>query len=868
MISSIVASLLLGCGSEPTEAKPVVSPEAPVTPPTAPTTPAPMGLERPVGSVVWRALDHLADATLAFPAGAPIVGIDGHFTLDTKWKDEGVRKGGWHAFSTPLPFATNMPRPNYAPMGARLYRESTEVPFNTTLSAPTESPVVTWYVDHGRIVLIAAENPSTWPKPPDLIVEELAAALKQRQFASSGLAAPQFALTQHSFERVSRPGLYLPAPASAEFSAALPAKGKLRFGLGVLEDPVSGRPGGDGMDLTVSVDGAQVWSGHIAGESAHQAVEVELPAGQARNGTVKFSSTAGDTAEGDYLVVTEPYIVDLAPARAPRRVVVVGIDTLRWDSLSANGYGRSTSPELDQWLAQSVQFTNAWSPAPRTKPSFRTAFTGRYPSFAGAAPTIAEVLGPLGFSTAGMVGNVHLVPRFGFNRGMDHWEYENGAKANDQVDRALAWASDHQGEDSFLFVHFMDPHTFYEAPEPWKGMFQEGKSKPKAVPQRFNRWQIYNLMKKQRLTDAGKAWIRAAYDAEVAFTAHELSRLLTGIETLPGDTLTVIHSDHGEEMWDHGQFEHNHTLYSELVHVELAVRPPKGWQGAPKITDNVGLVDIASTVFDFVGVPAERRPVSDGLSLRPLIDPAHAAAAPDLHTTLFNRPMPLGHMRYGRDRWGVIYQKYKYILHSSSGIQELYDLATDPGEKKNLAPDADAASLGLMREALGRATGWPVRRGFRIRVPSTATTTTLSFTSPIAAAGVLDPELNAELRANLEWGEHPKTLPAEVGLVTLSADRKTATFVPGPKVLGGALYIQCEADPCPTGTLRMGEKSAPIEGGKYTGGTNFSLEPGWVLIPADNSDDAEQSAAASGTETDQLESLGYLHSEKDEAEEP
>ena len=864
MISPFAALLVLGCSGGADDAPKPGDRAAPITPPAAPTTPAAMGLERGTGAIVWQALDHLADGRFQFPETSSGVGLDGRFLLDHAWRDEGLRKGGRRAFSTPLPFASNMPRPNYPPMGARLRREGTEIPFATSLSGPSTSPSDIWYVDHGRVMLLTAESPETWRQPGELVVEELAAALRQRQLATSGRTPSEFARTSITDGPISRPGLYLPAPATADFTVPIPATGKLRFGLGMLEDPVTGKPVGDGMNLAVTLDGAEVWSGRVSPDSEPVAIEASLPAGSARSGVLRFVSSPGDSSEGDYLVLTDPYIVDASPARAARRVLVVGIDTLRWDALGANGYARTTSPELDQWLAQSVQFTHAYAPAPRTKPSFRSAFTGRYPNTAGESPTLAEILSPLGFSTGGIVGNVHLVPRFGFNAGMDHWEYENGAKGSEQVDRALLWARAHKDEDSFLFVHFMDPHTFYEAPESWRNRFQEGKAKPKAVPARFNRWQIYNLMKKQRLSDAGKAWIRNAYDAEVAYMAHELSRLLAGIEALPGDTLTVIHSDHGEEMWDHDQFEHNHTLYNELVHVELAVRPPRGWTGAPKVHDNVGLIDIAETVLDFVGVPAANRPPSDGMSLRPLIDPAQVTESTALKARLFARPMLLGHMRYGRDRWGVVYQKYKYILHSSSGNEELFDLETDPGERTNLAGRADAVSLNLMRNALGQATGWPVHRGFRIRIPREPEVTTLTFVAPIVAAAVMNPELNAEIRANLEWGERPKTLTEEVGTVALSSDRTVVTFTAGPKAFGGTLYIQCVEAVCPAGTLKRGEISTPVQGGRQSGGTGYAMESGWVLIPDDRSETRGAGAPTTATETDQLESLGYLHAESDD----
>ncbi len=860
----------LGCGSDDDAKKPAPkkgerapAPDPiPVVAPDAPSTPRSMSLERASGSVVWRLLDHLGEGTYAFPSSKAPTAIDGHFKLGSDWKNEGRRKRGWTAWSVALPFQTSMPRPNYAPMGAKLIANGKQIAFVTSISAPTAEPVASWYVDSGRIIMLAADDPKSWSQPPELVVDELATQLRQRHLSQSGLSPAEFASTSHNHDRQHRPGLFLPGGATAEFTASLPAKGSLRFGLALLQDPLTGAVKGDGLDLRISLDGVEVWKGRVEAKPGHADQTVVLPEGLARTGRLRFESLAGPTDEGDHLVVTAPYVVNTA-AGSPRRILVVGIDTLRWDTLSANGYEHSTSPELDQWLAQSVQFTNAWAPAPRTKPSFRTAFTGRFPTNAAGARTIAEVLAPEGFVTGGVVANVHLVPRFHFNDGMDFWEYENGAKGTVQVDRALAHLKAHQNEDTFTFVHIMDPHTFYNAPAFYKRQFDADLERPSQLRQQFNRWQIYGLMKKRRLGSEAKEWIRAQYDAEVAYTSHEVSRLLAEVEKLPGETLTILHSDHGEEMWDHGAFEHNHSLYNELVHVELAVRPPGGWAGAPKVSDNVGLVDLAATIFDFAGVPAERRPPTDGQSLRPLIDPAAAAGRAALTAQLFSRPLPLGHLRYSRDRWGVVYQKYKYILHSATGNQELYDLSADPLEENNLSSKADALSLGQMRDALSKATGWPVLPGFRIRVGPTPTVTTLTFKAPIRSASVMNPELNEEVRANLEWGETPKTLPTDIGVVVVSADRKTVTFTPGPRPLGGTLYLQCDAEPCPAGTLQMGSVTTPFQAATSAGGTLYAIQPGWILVPSDSHDDLKDQQAVTSAETDQLEALGYLHRDED-----
>lgn len=862
---ALLFPLLLACtgtGAKPAKDQPAPKPKVPMIEVPSAITPPPAATAQPTvnlaasASLAWRALDHLAEGTFAFPSGETVPGIDGRFSLSGPWSDEGARKGGLHSYSTPLPFSTSMPRPNYAPRGARFVHKGKDVPFNTTIAAPSKNPIATWYVDHGRIVVLSADNPSEWAEPAVMIVDELALDVKKRSFSASGLSASAFALQTHQSERVERPALFLPAPSTASFPVPVPEGAKLRFGVGMLDDPLTGKPAGEGAKLTVKLDGTEVWSGTIPADDNHVEVGVELTGAAGKTGALSFETTGGNSA----VAVTNPVIVQPTTV-APRRVIVIGIDTLRRDALGTNGYARDTSPELDQWLSQSVQFDQAYAPAPRTKPSFRTAFTGLMPSHANGATTLAERLNTLGFATGGVVGNVHLVPRFGFSRGMDHWEYENGARGSDQVDRALAWLKSHEKEDSFLFVHFMDPHTFYNAPDEWTNKYSKRADRPKVLGAKFDRWQVINLDKKRKLTDADKEWIRGQYDAEVAYTTHQVSRLLAAVETMAGPTLTILHTDHGEEFWDHRGFEHNHSLYNELVHVELAIRPPGGWQGATRVNDPVSLADIVPTVLDFVG--AEPMP-TDGLSLRSYVDAAATAQLDATKAAATARPLSLGHMRYERDRWGTVYQGKKYILHTSAGREELYDLVADPAEKTDLSRTAEPALMATMRQALAKSTTWPVQKGLRLRIPAGVETTTITFDEPIFAAGIMDPQWNARVRANVEWGERPPVSLADVGTVALSTDRKVVTYVPGPNPLGQAFYLQCEADPCPDGELVMGKKRVRIsKSDNLAGGTRYSIEAGYVMAPDDRSEFPEVSGDVSHSDTQALEALGYLQKDED-----
>ncbi len=837
----MLLALLLACGGPDASA------------PTAAGRPEPtFSVDRASGTVAWRALAALDGAQLRLPAGASIA-HDGTFALTSEWSEDERRFRRLRAWRHPLPFRNDMKRPNYAPWGARLFEGGREVPFVNQLEDLAD---IGWFIEQEQLVLLSIEA----PRALELRAPELGEALSRRTFdPSRGLAPAEFVRTEITEGAVTRQGLHLPAGGSAAFRVTMPRGGAtLTFGVAPLPDPRAGAALTDGeVRAVVRVDGAVVDDLTVAPDASHVERSVSLVAYAGRTVELTFEVVGTDAKAPGHAVYTSPTVRGVSPdGTAPRRVVVVGVDTLRQDALGTHGAAADRSPELDAWARQFVVFDNAYAPAPRTFPSFRTAFTGRYPLAASEAPALAERLSEQGFRTGGVVANVHLVPRFGFNDGFEHWEYENGARADVQVDRALAWLDAHKDEDSFLFLHLMDPHTWYNAPDPYASAFTGGP-RPEILPPTFDRWQVYNLMRRRGFDDRARRWIRGAYEGEVAYTSTELSRFLAALDALPGETVTVVHSDHGEELWEHGGFEHNHSLYDELVRAVLWIRPPGGWAGGPhRVKAPVGLIDLVPTVLDLVGAPLADAD-TDGTSLRPFVDAGRFAQRDALAAALDVRPLQLGHLMFGTERWGVVRGTKKYILHTTSGREELYDLAADRAEARNLAPNAPLDELTAMRAALAEATGWPVRSAWRVTLTRQLAPLTFTFEAPLADAGVLDPEAARDLRANVEWGEAPKVPASAVGSVTLSDDRRTVSFAPGPEALGQALWFACDGA-CPSGSVSA-EGGAPVlltEGRLALGPAEVRAATGTLLVPTRSAEDALTAPDAAQVEA--LRQLGYL----------
>jgi arylsulfatase A-like enzyme len=579
---------------------------------------------------------------------------------------------------------------------------------------------------------------------------------------------------------------------------------------------------------------------------------LDLSAWAGRRVTIELATLPRANPWYDWVFVGTPEIA--GRGATPRRVVVIGLDTARADFFGIHGHDRRTTPELDAFARSSIVFDRAWAPAPRTRPSFRTATTGRWPLEAVCATNVGAVFQQRGWATAGLIANLHLSPGFDFADGFDLWWLDRKARADRQVDRALGWLEEHRDQDSFLFLHVMDPHIPYRAPrelvQPFLAAIPGGPDP--TLPRTFNRWAVYRWMREGGISEQRKATLRALYEGDLAFTSQQLGRFLQAVESLPGPTLIVIHSDHGEELFDHGGFEHNHTLYEELVRAVLWVRPPGGHAGGHRSRSPVSLADIAPTLYEFAGIADA--PPSDGRSLLPAMRGDEGDG---------ERALPLGHLQYDRERWGVVWKGMKYVLVTADGSEELYDLEADPREQENLAATAD---LTTFRSKLGEAHGIPVGPGFRIEVALAGSAPIrLRLPAEASRAGVLDPESIAQHRANLEFGETPEKTSADVGAVELAADRRSLLFRPG-RVGVGTLYVLFDAPPEAAPGVERERAPLPLEAGRWASGDHrIRVAPGTIVIPPPGEaarivacHGPAEAAGVSDADLRALEALGYV----------
>ena len=390
----------------------------------------------------------------------------------------------------------------------------------------------------------------------------------------------------------------------------------------------------------------------------------------------------------------------------PPNLVLISLDTTRRDHGSVYDYGRETTPNLERLAEQGVLFSLAYAPAPTTGPSHATLFTSLYPIthrvvkngrvLMPAHETLAERLHAHGWATAGVVSSYVLDARFGWDQGFELWDDDfdrasattmvpsgDGVEVFDRTAdattrRAVTWLEGERDPSRpfFLFVHYMDPH------EPWV-----------APPEFARRFRIPDV------PPDGVSGLIARYDAEIAFTDHQLGELFAALERLglAEDTIVAVSADHGEGLLQHGELHHGTQLYEEQMRVPLLLRWPRRLPAGRVIDGAVSLIDLAPTLLELAGVAPDAGAGMQGRSLVPVLE-GREALDPLLPIFLF-RP---SNTEIPGEQYAVRQGDWKLIRGPGEGMRELFDLARDPRERE----DRSAAEAARAQELEQQLAGW------------------------------------------------------------------------------------------------------------------------------------------------------------------
>ena len=345
-----------------------------------------------------------------------------------------------------------------------------------------------------------------------------------------------------------------------------------------------------------------------------------------------------------------------------RNVVLISIDTCRADYLGCYGYRRKITPNIDAVAKEGILFENVVVPIPLTLPSHSSMLTGTTPLYHGIHDnldyqlgqsnlTLAEILKDNGFVTGAIISCFVLDSQFGLDQGFDTYndQFEEEHYAGNISERiggeasrfAVEWLEEHKNERFFFFLHYFDPHTDYEPPEPFASKF------------------LFN-----------------PYAGEIAYTDYCISRVIKKLKDLGlyDSTLLIITGDHGEMLGEHGESEHGFFIYESAIKVPLIFKLP-GRHKSKRIKEMVGLIDIVPTVCSLLGIQLPRqvqgKDISSCLFGKSFPDRQRHIYCESLYPTKYNANSLLG----------VVTERWKYIQTTRP---ELYDIAEDPQESNNL----------------------------------------------------------------------------------------------------------------------------------------------------------------------------------------
>ena len=307
------------------------------------------------------------------------------------------------------------------------------------------------------------------------------------------------------------------------------------------------------------------------------------------------------------------------PAPARPSILLVVLDTVRADAVSAYGSTRETTPRIDALASMGVRYAKAYAPSPWTLPSHATLFTGlgvetHRTGMPGQlvmpsdVPTVASLLSAAGYESAAFAENAIVSDAFALLRGFEYRRFltfgqsdERGRTDFDAIQEIRAWlAQRDECRPYFVFVNLFGAHAPYEIRE--ANRFLPSDADPAAVKGRASR--PHRLLCGGLPGEEEVAIQRGLYLGDVAAVdakAGEIIDLLRDAGSGDGP-IVVVTSDHGELFGEERLMGHDFSLHGALLRVPLIVYGAPG--AAPSVVEQgVGLEDVATSVLRWAGVP-------------------------------------------------------------------------------------------------------------------------------------------------------------------------------------------------------------------------------------------------------------------------
>lgn len=333
-----------------------------------------------------------------------------------------------------------------------------------------------------------------------------------------------------------------------------------------------------------------------------------------------------------------------AAADTPPNVILIIVDAVRAGHVSAYGYERPTTPNLDALIAaEGALFEDAATSSPWTCPSNAAIMTGRSPSRVGATwetinntvpaqeQTLAEYLHDAGYYTAGFISSVYCMKgAIGFGQGFDHYDdsfsdrpTSDKARAEEVNDLVIDWLDNtwtptlSGTQPLFLLAYYFDPHSWYDPLPPYDTLYDMDYT-GSITPAVFGDGETA-MTGELQLTERDVEHVVALYDGEITYWDFHLEALLSHLDTvgLLQNSLIVVTTDHGEMLGEHEQWAHAGSLYEEVIRIPLLMRYSGVITPGLRIDTPVQSMDLMPTILDYAGISLPTN--LQAVSLRPLL---------------------------------------------------------------------------------------------------------------------------------------------------------------------------------------------------------------------------------------------------------
>ena len=428
-------------------------------------------------------------------------------------------------------------------------------------------------------------------------------------------------------------------------------------------------------------------------------------------------------------------------------LLLVTIDTLRADHLGAYAYQKARTPNLDAIAGHGQTFTQAIAPAYRTGPSHASILTGQLPEQHGvlrnlerleeSVETVVDLLRPEGYVSAAfpsgyttedsatglpsrfdwynddLRSHLRWIPKRVTRLVLLHYgrrllESVTGDDIVYPMYRPAAptarvvneWFVRNGDVPFFAWLHFYDPHLPYQSPPQYLEAAVRDYEGPVS-----GRWYDLSQLEVETITSSPDhvQQMLDLYDGEIAYVDDQLGEIMSVVRARSGERelITLVTSDHGESMGEHGLFW-DRDLYDPTLRVPLIIASSEGAIGPPGIIeDQVRLIDIAPTILDLVGAPI---PTSmEGRSVKGLIA-GRAGGERSARSSFYpetNEDNRLPSFAVREDGWKLIWRQPGWLGDEFSEERyELFDLGDDGGELRDRASSLPAV-VDRLRPAFG-----------------------------------------------------------------------------------------------------------------------------------------------------------------------